>query len=376
MEKMKTCEEFLNETAYQFFTNEDVNKFAFHALPKAEKHQVAAHASLIGLSEFVNNPLTVKDAVKVADNHDTANGEKYQASTSLSAGYFSKIVSSNGDVRKTANYVSNRSLIAYAKSVCGSNGAGNTGHFMKKLTELELALNNLEKYAPEFAKVMDYEARTYKEESKRVMTQFYTNVVVAVDVGVDVLYSYSINADIDYSRRPAFVKTVHFECPAEFMAEHFTLIHYFNSLAISGKLRNVLDKGTLDSLLTARDKVLREENVLDAVFAMVASNKYTDLLLLPLYVIRMVVYTVKYLSASYQKLTFSIGQSIAMVRKTTVTEDEFKSYKKEANFKAAQFDQASKKAAMDTSATVKADTEGVVDLAKQRSDGVSNSTLI
>jgi len=65
-----------------------------------------------------------------------------------------------------------------------------------------------------------------------------------------------------------------------------------------------------------------------------------------------------------------------MVRKTTVTEDEFKSYKKEANFKAAQFDQASKKAAMDTSATVKADTEGVADLAKQRSDGVSNSTLI
>lgn len=377
MTKETTVDQFLQEQAYQFFTNEDVNKFAFHALPAKEKHQICAHLALVEFTNFSGNPETVQDAVKTIDQADTASKDKFQASTSLSTAYFNRIIASKGDVKRTPNYTSNRSLISYSRSVCQSSApTQGSKAFLKKVSELEMCLDNLEKYASSFEKIMDHESKTYSDEKQRILTQFYTNLVVAIDVGVDVLYSSSIRAKVDYSRRPALVSNVYFECKDDFMAEHLTLVHYFNSLAISGKLRGILDKGTVETLVVARDRVLREENVLDAVFAMVSSNRWADLLLMPIYMIRSVVYTVKYLSASYQKLTFSIGQSIAMIRKQSVTEDEFKTYKKEADFKAAQFEQASRKAALDVSSSSKRDVEKIDTLASPKTSAAQGSTLI
>lgn len=371
-----SLEKFLEQACYNYFTNSDTDKFAFYRLTEAEKREVSTQLVIHEFLDQSVNLTTAKDAVRSAPGNDTVNGESYQPAGSLSVAYFNKILASNGDVRKTPNYANNRSLIAYAKSVVhGSKETEGSKEFMRKLTEIELALNNLEKYSSEFAKAMAQEAKEFTEEKKRVLTQFYLNVVTAVDLAVDVLYSSSIQAVLDLTRKPALVSSVFFECKKDLIAELLTMIHYFNSMAISGKLRSALSSSNVQALQVARDKILRENNVLDVVFAVITSNRWTDLLLLPLYMVRMVVYAVMYLNASYQKLAFSTAKSVAMIRAQRVTDEEFKAYKKEAETKALQVDQATKKAAVEVSSTVKSDSENISDLAKQ-SGSVSSGTLI
>ena len=376
MQKIESLEKFLENAAYNYFTNSDTDKFAFHQLSAAEKREVSTQLVIHEFLDQSVNLSTVKDAAKTGAGNDTVNGESYQPAGSLSVAYFNKILASNGDVRKTPNYANNRSLIAYAKSVVhNTKETEGSKEFMRKLTELELALNNLEKYATDFAKAMAQEAKEFAEEKKRVITQFYLNVVTAIDLAVDVLYSASIQAVVDLTRKPALVSSVFFECKKDLIAELLTMVHYFNSMAISGKLRSALSSANVQALQTAKDKILKENNILDVVFAVITSNRWTDLLLLPLYMVRMVVYAVMYLKASYQKLAFSTAKSVAMIRSERVTEEEFKAYKKEADTKAVQVEQATKKAAVEISTTVKSDAEDISNLAKQ-SGPVSSGTLI
>ena len=376
MQKIESLEKFLENAAYNYFTNSDTDKFAFHRLSAAEKREVSTQLVIHEFLDQSVNLSTVKDAAKTGTGNDTVNGESYQPAGSLSVAYFNKILASNGDVRKTPNYANNRSLIAYAKSVVhNTKETEGSKEFMRKLTELELALNNLEKYATDFAKAMAQEAKEFAEEKKRVITQFYLNVVTAIDLAVDVLYSASIQAVVDLTRKPALVSSVFFECKKDLITELLTMVHYFNSMAISGKLRSALSSANVQALQTAKDKILKENNILDVVFAVITSNRWTDLLLLPLYMVRMVVYAVMYLKASYQKLAFSTAKSVAMIRSERVTEEEFKAYKKEADTKAVQVEQATKKAAVEISTTVKSDAEDISNLAKQ-SGPVSSGTLI
>jgi hypothetical protein len=375
MQKTESLEKFLESAAYNYFTNSDTDKFAFHRLSVAEKREVSTQLVIHEFLDQAVNLNTVKDAAKTDTGNDTVNGESYQPAGSLSVAYFNKILASNGDIRKTPNYANNRSLIAYAKSVVhNTKETEGSKEFMRKLTELELAINNLEKYTSDFVKAIAQEAKEFVEEKKRVITQFYLNVVTAIDLAVDVLYSSSIQAVIDLTQKPALVSSVFFECKKDLISELLTMIHYFNSMAISGKLRSALSSANVQALQTAKDKILKENNVLDVVFAVITSNRWTDLLLLPLYMVRMVVYAVMYLKASYQKLAFSTAKSVAMIRSKQITEEDFKAYKKEADTKAIQVDQATKKAAIEISTTVKSDTENISNLAKQ--SNASSSTLI
>ena len=372
MNGMKSVEQLINESARAFYTNEDVSPLAFSQLSATEKKEVAATLAICEFLNYSKNSETVKEVANPSGN-DTVNGESYHPAASLSVAYFNKVLASKGDIKKTPNYTNNRALLSYARSVVhAAKATPESDAFMKKLTEFELALTNLEKYAPDFGKVIEQENKDYPDEKKRILTQFFTNLVVAVDVGIDVLYSSSIKANIDYSRNPAFVASVYFECKKDFMDEHITLVHYFNSLATTGKLRNILTSGATATLLDAKSRILKEENIIDVVFTILTSNKWTELLLLPLYLIRGVVYLVKYMSATYQKITSSVAESIAMIRKQTVTEEEFKSYKKQADSKALMFEQASKKAAIDISDSAKDNRDAI----KELNSSVSASVMI
>ena len=373
-----TPEKFLEEVTYRYYTDPDTEKNAFFKLSENERLEVSTQLTLHEFIDQKINLSSVKAAAKAGATQETADkGAKYTPASSLSVAYFNKIISSNGNVADTPNYNNNKTLISFAKSaVHSSPETDGSKAFLHKLSEFESAINNLESHANLFAKAIAEENRKIQDESKRTLLQFYVNIVTAVDLGIDTLYSSSIVAVFDTTRAPSFVSRVYFECGKEFLSELVAIVHYFNSLSASGKLRSILSSSSSDLLQVAKEKVLKEESsVIDTVFTIISTNKWTDILLLPLYIIRTVVYIVMYLTASYQKLAFNSSKSIDMIRKERVSEEEFKSYKKVADIQAIQVDQASKKAALDLNSTMKNDTKQIEDLAKT-SQTMTSNTLI
>lgn len=371
----------IEEVSKGFFMNEDVSETSWRRLGAKEKAENTAAATICSLNSLLREDTpSLRDAVKRGENAPTVDGTSYQPSSSLNNVYFNKVLASRGDIRKCPNYQNNTVLISYAtETVHRNKRTKESATFLSKISVLEQALAQMVRYAPQFEKAIAEESRDEKEEKKRVITQYFLNLVVAIDVGVDVLYSSCIRADIDYNVRPAVVQSVNFECKStDFLEEHLTVIHYFNSLAVSGKLNQVLDARNHDALLMARDRILGEKtNLMDIAFTLITTNKWTDLLLLPIYLIRSVVYMVKYLTAGYSRITFSFGKSLEMMKKSRVTAEEFKAYSGDAQKKASALEQASRKSAIDVSEDIRSSKNEIKEIEQAvKSGGEQSSVLI
>lgn len=372
--KMKSIKSLIEDSTKVFFINEDVTESAWRGLSLSEKKEQTAMALIAEYTSFLKEDAetSVKDAAAGVKS-------EFQPSSSLSVAYFNKILASNGNIAKCPNYASNITLISYARDLTQGKPSTKGGAlFLAKLMVLDQAIHQLTKYANSFEKAILAEAKNESNEKNRIISEYFLSLVVAIDVGVDTLYSSCIKADIDYNNKPAIVKTVKFECnDSTFLEEHFTVLHYFNSLAISGKLTGILDTGKLEQLQDAKDKVLKEKvNILDVAFSLLTTNKYTDLLFLPLYGIRYVVYMAKFLTSAYARINFSIDKSIEMIKKNKVTEEEFVSYSSQATKKAMAVDQASKKAAINVSEDIRTSKNAINDYKGNTSEGNNTSSVM
>jgi hypothetical protein len=340
-----TIEALLEGVSKKFFTNEDTDKYAFEKLSPRDKAEVAAQATI---NEFASVMAEGETAISAA--RDTLLAEDatagFKADNAFNEVYFKKVLASGGDITKTPNYANGQILIKYSLDNANASPA-----FIEKMGALQLASENMVKYKDYFIDAIKRELHDVKEDTKRIVTQYYVNMVLQLDVAIDVLYSSSLRANIDFTSKPAHVKSVYFECKDNTLTEALTNLHYFNSLAITGKLRSITSKESAEGLLAASSRVLTE-NVLDVAFALLTTNKWADMFLLPLYAMRFVVYAVKYMIATYKKMTFSFDTSVEMIRKKTVSEPEFAAYQEDAGRKLLMVEQATHKAAADTARDV------------------------
>jgi len=356
-----------------YFMNESVTPASFKSMSKTDRKALGfesmLHESLQMLSEK-------KDIVATAHTHDSADtlhGEKYAPGSSLSVVYFNKILASKGDIRKTPNYANNRTMISYSRTIAQAQvGDDATKAFLSCIGAISDAIDNLERYSSEFLKSMNAEiekAGSLKDLSKCPISHYYLNLVVMLDVTLDVLYSTSIQGTFDQTQKPPLMASVSFKTNPEIFDESMTLLRSFNTLAFSGKLKQAIASENFEAVMDAQKRVLHEENVLDVAFAMLASNKWTELFLLPLFTIRSVVYVVKFLTVSYSKVAFSLAKSVEMIRKDKITQEEFATYKHDADRKGVAFDHATRKAAIEVQSDVRDNKQGILDLAKQNQSG-------
>lgn len=348
MFKRKLLDESLTEIVKGYYINEDVTPASFNKLSAKERALVGCEATLY---EFLDlNIHTSKNNAVFSLGPETL-GDTVKSAGALNKAYFDKIIASGGDITKTAHYDNCKVLIGYALST-NDRAAGNSPEmkfFNDKITEFKIAIKNLEDHKDVLKHALAYENVTYKNSpEQQIITQYYVNIVMSIDLGVDILYSASICADIDYTTKPAFVKSIRFECKKDFLSNHVAFIHQFNSLCMTGKLREMISKKSVDQLVLAKDKLM-QENVIDVAFAILTSNKFTEALLMPLYMIRYCVYYAKYLSAAYTKIVFGFTESLAMIKKTHVSEEDFNAYKHSSDKKASAMSQASEKSALDIS---------------------------
>jgi hypothetical protein len=336
----KTLQGFIDEAASKFYLNEHTSPYAYVKLGDRERQEVLASVTLHEYALFSESGESTSIAMNEAISH-AKDSSQFKAANSFNSVYFDKVRASGGDITKTPNFANCQVLAKYSRAESKDKV------FIDKMDTLADALTNMVKYKSQFVEAVKREKEEISDESKRVVTQYYINLVMMIDIGVDVLYSSSAQAEIDYSSTPAIVKRMYFVAQPETLADTIGMIHYFNSLAVSGKLSKVLTKNGAAELAVASGRILKE-NFLDLAFALATGNDWTELLLFPLYMIRSAIYFVKYITALYGKMTFGLQRSIDMQRATKVTESEFQSYSSEASKKALMFDQAVRQASSDT----------------------------
>jgi len=231
--KQKSLTAFLEGIAEKYFTNPDTDKFAFGKLSTQERREVAMQATIHEYVSVMHEKETVTTAISQYDS------SQYKAANSFNSIYFDKIRASGGDVTKTPNFANGQILAKYSLGVSTGMKMSGAPIFIEKMQILSDVSDNLVKYRELFVEAIRREL-TEPDDQKRIVTQYYTNLVMQLDIGIDVLYSSSIMATIDHSRTPAFVQSVYFTTKKETLADMLTNLHYFNSLAVTGKLKDIL----------------------------------------------------------------------------------------------------------------------------------------
>lgn len=338
-----TIDSFLDGFAKKFYINEDVSPAAYVKLSAQERRQVSAEMMIHEYREFKGMNESVFTALnEFAD---------YKAANSFNSVYFDKVRASGGDVTKTPNYANSQVLIKYSLNAAEKSKTDGAKTFIGKMQILSDAAENLVKYRSKFQEAIKHEAAKGVDDPARVATQYYVNTVMQLDIAVDVLYSTSIKATFDHSSKQSFVKDLSFESQASVLEDVCTNLHYFNSLAMTGKLSEILKGSNVEALDAASTRAVNE-NVLDVAFGLLTQSKAFDMLMFPIYLLRFGVYCVKYIMAMYGKLVFSHERSIQMLRSQNVSQAEFVAYKNDAAHKATFVDQATRKAASDTARDV------------------------
>lgn len=343
---------FIEEATKAYYMDSDTDEHSYRRLHEMEKKEQMALALISStVSLLQEGAPSIKDAANASSSNETVEGEQYNPPNSLNPSYFNKILASNGDITACPNYNNIKFLINHAKTtVFNSPSTKESGIFINKLSVIELAIDNLEKYKNQFYKAVTDELHKEAEEKRRIISQYFISIVTSIDVGFDVLYSYCMKADIDFNVKPPTVTSIRFECKdTHFLEGMLTVLHYFNSLAANGKLTRILENSTGSELLKDASVSFMQENanILDVAFTLITSNKFTDLLFLPIYAIRSVVYVVRFLVASYKRILLSLSKSMEMAKKRSITADEFQKYSNEAKHKSVALEQASRKAAVE-----------------------------
>jgi hypothetical protein len=336
-------EAFLDGFAKKFYINEDVSEASYKKLSPQERRQVSAEMMIHEFREVK----ALQESVFTALNEFA----DYKAANSFNSVYFDKVRASAGDVTKTPNYANSQVLIKYSLNTAEKSSTTESKTFVTKMQTLSDAAANLVKYRQKFQEAIKHETTKNGDDTQRVATQYYVNIVMQLDIAVDVLYSTSIKATFDHTTKQSYVKDLSFECAPTVLEDVCTNLHYFNSLAMTGKLSEILKGSNVDALDAASTRAVNE-NVLDVAFGLLTQSKTIDLLMFPIYMLRFGIYCVKYLMAMYGKLSFSHDRSISMLRSQNVTQAEFVGYKSDATHKALMVDQATRKAASDVSRDV------------------------
>jgi hypothetical protein len=341
----------MNAMLMAYYMNNGTSEKEFRKLNENERRHLLGELVLQEYSALAYDMATAlgKEFVKRLEQ-DYDNSPKIASKISSDRWAFANVT--KGDITKFPNYKQVKELVNYSLMMNSHIQEPNEGNilFTDQMTELQTLLKHIEDHTDLFAKVIAYERENTSdegsiEENKFGSSFFYVICTSTID-NISVLYNRSIKASIDFNVTPPKVKTLTFEYDGG-NDEAAAMVQSVNNAFKKGNIRTILkslatkegrkdllgsgllDKGNKNLVNEANYYAgkLMHENIGDVAFAFISNNKFFDLLLLPIYILRYFIYLSKYTFKTYNQIADNIENSLRVTKNTNLSAAEFQDYK-------------------------------------------------
>jgi hypothetical protein len=338
--KLALVESMLDRNTEAYYLNEAVDKDAFRKLPLKEAKLVRAEYAL---NEFVN--ATRKDVLDLIANSDEVDASTFDKISSEDLAFFKDLDNAQGDINRTKYNAAVISLLKTSMSVndaMGSQQSPEQQEYSHNASIILRAISLLAQNARQLREIIQAEAAN--GDSKKLGTSFFKLAVYLIQVSADLLYSNSIQADFDYTTKVPTVASLRFEYPAGLIDNQLTYINFISSRLSNGSLVKALQPTLSEACDQAVEQVKLNENILDVIVGLVTHNTFTDLLLFPVYLIRFLIYSVRYTFNIYKNISTGIEASIGVQKARIMTKSDFESFKAGAQRRATVVNHANDQA--------------------------------
>lgn len=342
-------DKFIKGMVKEYYMEEGVLPLSFNKLSENEVKQLKGELILQEYTALVSS-IVASFAKEIVHNVDDLITKS--KTPALTKEQFSLATVTKGDISKIAGYKNVKELISFSKMINESiqSPSREQSAYLEALSEFEKLLGNMEKHAPIFKQVLEYERNngaSVASVDSYFGTSYYYALAMFAFQEIEYLYSHSLKANVDMNQKTPRVKSVYFEYDGS-QSESVALAQIVNGSFHSGKARDFLKSlttkagrknviGTTD--LTNGKPILEEvqyyseklltENIGDVAFAFINSSKFFDLLLLPIYFLRYSVYMTKYFFKSYSDISDNIDKALRISKATDLPMSEFNKYKNE-----------------------------------------------
>jgi len=341
--KFKSVEDFFNEKSKEFYSNECLTESAYRRLSNTEKREVTLHSAL---SEFVS----LKDVMKDFYSKKMGDAERDFANMSdQNSRFFKDVMKSGGDFTKTEQYKNIQSLLSYSLEANDNNGKGINGAqnaAQVSYSDAAMVIRNI--IAQLVSKSSAFKQAISREMilplEKRYAFSTYLVISYLIYSTADVLYSSSLKANFDYNQKHPVATDIYFEYNGG-MENQLQYMSYFSKNFAKGAINKLLS-GTLTEKLdeSLENVMVLNESVLDVIGKLVLDSWISDIVMLPIYLLRSMVYTFKYLNVKFTNMSKDIEDSIKLQRASYIGKDDYEKYKTSAGNKLFALSQATTKA--------------------------------
>lgn len=303
-----------------------------------------------------------------------------------------EIIKSHGDITKVKEYKAIKVMISIAKTTCNSTPkTPETDKFVDNLHIIDTLIASITKNKDLFEKVIAKESKL-PNNTLKFGSMLYVSLVVLVTTTFQSLFSSSIEAVFDENVPNGNVKSFYFTYKGD-LEENFEQLSLHLEAFNNGTYRNIFNEllhenltlkeqyafsrplinksNLMESLHDSNSKILNE-SLADLAVAFITSNSLTDALLIPIYLIRYMVYLFKYTAITLTQINDNINKSLGIIKDNNLSKEEFTDYKESNAVDNNDLDQKSTKAVSDTDGAVRKDKE-VLEKQQQSS---SNTIII
>ena len=389
----------LENAIRDYYENEDTDKNAFRKLSKSDKRHQLSEMVLHEYAEIAQQVISL--GINVIKNEIEKSNVQERLLTN--SGLDLVVMRSLGDVTKLPEYTHINYIIKYSKELNAANKNPNAFEtaYTNAIITCETTLNLLRTNAPYFKEAIQRENTTVTSNKveERVVGLFFYSIVYQLFNTTNLLFGKCFNAEFNFNNRPVIAKHIRFEYDGKSHEEDLAFLEAFNSYSKQGGLRDFLIKfdsakndrkdiadvarlnkrivteGCLRDQLNHYSPKLLTENVGDVAFAFISSSKVLDLLFLPIYIIRYMIYLFKYTVVSYSMISNQIGKSVEILKKQSLTQDDFRTFKADINEASDKDERASTMAYSRLESHVKEDKANINNL-KQSSAGANGNSLM
>lgn len=338
---MSNVSNFINEKTKAFYQNDLLSEQAYNRLNTTDKNSAKLQAVL---TEYVNMKEVFKDFF--GGKVDSSEKE-LKALSNAKAPLFQQISKSAGDIRKVQDAANVRELLRFAistnNSYTGSASKSDLYSFINVANNITDLFDKMAASANDFKKAMIREASVASD--KRFVTNLYMSLAYLITVTGSVVYSSSLEADFDYTSAKPIVKNLYFSYKSDAVPEQVKYIGFAADQFRKGSQKKILQGMLNEEFEFAEERIALNENIFDVIVGLVAkSDLLSDLFLMPVYLLRWVVFSIKYLVGSIKSVSDNIAESIALQKQQLVTKDQFDDYKQRSNKLAFSMNQTAMKA--------------------------------
>jgi hypothetical protein len=392
----------LENAMRDYYENKDTNKFAFSKLSHNEKKQCLSELVLTEYAELAAQvaSLGVDALRKQLDKQDMSTT---QIITQM--GLNKSVHTSMGDVTKLPEYHHVNYIVEYSLKL--NSAYPNPSHFQMAYNQamgtvargLEVLRNNKDLFRNALQKELHYVGEN--DLPNRIISLFFFSLCYELFNTANLLFGKCFQAEFDFNKRPAMVTSIKFEYDGKSHEEDLAYLEAVNDWASKGAMRDYLlkfdlnandkeyiakefknfnqiavrNESSLRELLGTHTSKLLTENVGDVAFAFISSSKVLDLLFLPIYIIRYLIYLMKYTIVSYDLISKQIKSSVDILKKQSLTHEEYMKYKSHAEQISNEDERASTMAYSKLEDHVKEDKASILHV-KQTAGASTNSILI